>query len=86
MILLIRRWNSTLEPFTEPMYASLLLADISGFTRLSSRLSAEELKFHIKLVVSSSIRSYLYDFFTLLFVSANTSPRCLVSSKAIMVM
>jgi hypothetical protein len=32
----------------EEVFAALVFADISGFTRLASKLNAEELKYHIK--------------------------------------
>lgn len=37
-----------LEPYCETVFAAVLFADISGFTRLSARLSEDELKYHIK--------------------------------------
>eukprot|EP01041_Mallomonas_annulata_P002681 gene2681-5277_t len=39
--------SKQIEPYSDTVFASVCLADISGFTRLSARLSAEELKFHI---------------------------------------
>lgn len=37
-----------MEPFVNTYYASILFADISGFTRLSASLSEEKLRLHIK--------------------------------------
>ena len=36
------------QSFSESVWASVLLADISGFTKLSSILDVEDLKAHIK--------------------------------------
>lgn len=35
-------------PFCNSVYATILFADISGFTRLSSHINVESLKKHIK--------------------------------------
>jgi len=35
-------------PFRETVYGTVLFADISGFTKLSTKLSSEQLKIHIK--------------------------------------
>ncbi len=35
-------------PFSETVFAAVMLADVSGFTKLASRLSVEELNRHIK--------------------------------------
>lgn len=45
---LFRLGLTMLEPYCETVFAAVLFADISGFTRLSARLSEDELKFHIK--------------------------------------
>ena len=42
--------SANTSPSTSSSFAALLFADISGFTMLSSRLGAEELKIHTKLV------------------------------------
>lgn len=34
--------------FSETVFAAVMLADISGFTKLASKLNVEELKRHIK--------------------------------------
>ena len=39
-----------LTPACERCYSSLLIVDISGYTRLSTRISAEQLKIHTKYV------------------------------------
>ena len=46
--ILLRVQKMPIEPRADPVFAAVLLADVSGFTRLSSRLSAEELKKHIR--------------------------------------
>jgi hypothetical protein len=38
----------TFEPFSETVFGTVLFADISGFTKLSTKLSSEQLKIHIK--------------------------------------
>jgi hypothetical protein len=43
----IFREHVNLTPFSVPCYAAVLLADIAGFTRLSSSMHAEELKRYI---------------------------------------
>ena len=40
--------SSPIKPFNHKVFANIILADISGFTRLASRLSAEALKTHVK--------------------------------------
>ena len=37
-----------LKPFSKPVYGTVLFADISGFTSLSTKLTSEQLKNHIK--------------------------------------
>ena len=40
--------KDNLAPFSQPLFAAVLFADISGFTRLSASLNAEDLKKRIK--------------------------------------
>lgn len=40
-------WNPLLRPSTENFYGVLLFVDISGFTLLSTKLSIDELRYHI---------------------------------------
>jgi hypothetical protein len=40
--------KDNLAPFSQPVFGAVLFADISGFTRLSASLSAEDLKRRIK--------------------------------------
>ena len=39
--------SGIVEPFSDDFFGSVLLADVSGFTRLASKKSAEELRLHI---------------------------------------
>lgn len=45
---MLHRFAKELTPFSQTVFAAVLFADISGFTRLSARLNVEELKYHIK--------------------------------------
>jgi class 3 adenylate cyclase len=61
--------NNNLSPFCEDVYATVLFADISGFTRLSSHIDVESLKRHIKLdplFEFFSSHSFYSTFFTML--------------------
>ena len=40
--------KDSIAPFSQPVFGAVLFADISGFTRLSASLSAEDLKRRIK--------------------------------------
>lgn len=45
------------EAWSETLFGCVLLADISGFTRLSTILNVEQLKHHIKLMTCISLLS-----------------------------
>jgi class 3 adenylate cyclase len=62
--------EDTKLPFCETVFAAVMLADISGFTKLASQLNVEELKRHIKYVpLLCACLLFASNFFTLLLGS-----------------
>jgi hypothetical protein len=55
--------TDNLVPFSQPLFAAVLFADISGFTRLSATLGAEDLKKRIKSVTFFMI--YFLSYFSI---------------------
>lgn len=65
--------SSDWHPVAAQVFAAVLFADISGFTRLSARLGADHLKAHIKYVLLSiPTHTYVVPYSRLAHITAHT--------------
>ena len=48
IFLLRKKGHDIFQPWSVTVFGCVLLADISGFTKLANKLDIESLKFHIK--------------------------------------